>query len=130
MPEAHGITPLKILQRIGSGLEDIGIGLVDGVEPGVLRQPQEDLLHEILRFGRIAQALAEETQQRRIIALRDLVERMLAGRTGFVGMCCASHRCLRRGLISRSEEHTSELQSLMRNSYAVFCLNKKNQTKQ
>src|SRR3546814_8302831 len=30
----------------------------------------------------------------------------------------------------RSEEHTSELQSLMRNSYAVFCLNKKKQTKQ
>src|SRR3546814_7942115 len=26
---------------------------------------------------------------------------------------------------TRSEEHTSELQSLMRNSYAVFCLNKK-----
>src|SRR3546814_1369085 len=28
----------------------------------------------------------------------------------------------------RSEEHTSELQSLMRNSYAVFCLKKKNIT--
>src|SRR3546814_2929576 len=28
-------------------------------------------------------------------------------------------------LIVRSEEHTSELQSLMRNSYAVFCLKKK-----
>src|SRR3546814_9550753 len=28
----------------------------------------------------------------------------------------------------RSEEHTSELQSLMRNSYAVFCLKKKNHT--
>src|SRR3546814_8283816 len=28
---------------------------------------------------------------------------------------------------ARSEEHTSELQSLMRNSYAVFCLKKKNQ---
>src|SRR3546814_9222414 len=27
--------------------------------------------------------------------------------------------------LSRSEEHTSELQSLMRNSYAVFCLKKK-----
>src|SRR3546814_9831587 len=26
----------------------------------------------------------------------------------------------------RSEEHTSELQSLMRNSYAVFCFKKKN----
>src|SRR3546814_3225308 len=33
---------------------------------------------------------------------------------------------------ARSEEHTSELQSLMRNSYAVFCLKKKKnkQTKQ
>src|SRR3546814_9846770 len=31
--------------------------------------------------------------------------------------------------IERSEEHTSELQSLMRISYAVFCLKKKNITK-
>src|SRR3546814_1087490 len=31
-------------------------------------------------------------------------------------------------LIVRSEEHTSELQSLMRISYAVFCLKKKNKT--
>src|SRR3546814_3545390 len=30
---------------------------------------------------------------------------------------------------ARSEEHTSELQSLMRISYAVFCLKKKNKTK-
>src|SRR3546814_1257645 len=30
-----------------------------------------------------------------------------------------------RALDDRSEEHTSELQSLMRNSYAVFCLKKK-----
>src|SRR3546814_3407979 len=30
---------------------------------------------------------------------------------------------------SRSEEHTSELQSLMRISYAVFCLKKKNTNK-
>src|SRR3546814_6291029 len=29
------------------------------------------------------------------------------------------------GVYDRSEEHTSELQSLMRNSYAVFCLKKK-----
>src|SRR3546814_1453708 len=28
----------------------------------------------------------------------------------------------------RSEEHTSELQSLMRRSYAVFCLSKKNKS--
>src|SRR3546814_5690446 len=31
--------------------------------------------------------------------------------------------------ILRSEEHTSELQSLMRISYAVFCLKKKNKIK-
>src|SRR3546814_7292024 len=32
-----------------------------------------------------------------------------------------------RRICIRSEEHTSELQSLMRPSYAVFCLKKKNQ---
>src|SRR3546814_7972684 len=31
-------------------------------------------------------------------------------------------------LVPRSEEHTSELQSLMRTSYAVFCLKKKKNT--
>src|SRR3546814_8177732 len=61
----------------------------------------------------------------------------LAGRT------CGAHKavrirewtsCSRRQTVAsgsnptlgaRSEEHTSELQSLMRNSYAVFCLKKK-----
>src|SRR3546814_6081618 len=44
--------------------------------------------------------------------------------------CSLLHRpwgCPRRTLSgTRSEEHTSELQSLMRISYAVFCLKKKN----
>src|SRR3546814_10485265 len=35
----------------------------------------------------------------------------------------------RKGFLDRSEEHTSELQSLMRISYAVFCLKKKIQYK-
>src|SRR3546814_4783885 len=34
-----------------------------------------------------------------------------------------------RQLLDRSEEHTSELQSLMRISYAVFCLKKKKKQK-
>src|SRR3546814_5882308 len=45
--------------------------------------------------------------------------------------CCRSPDCGRRRLsehdvlwLTRSEEHTSELQSLMRISYAVFCLKK------
>src|SRR3546814_3073115 len=37
-------------------------------------------------------------------------------------------RSLRKPASVRSEEHTSELQSLMRNSYAVFCLKKNKQT--
>src|SRR3546814_11834949 len=37
----------------------------------------------------------------------------------------AGHPCAFRRAFGRSEEHTSELQSLMRISYAVFCLKKK-----
>src|SRR3546814_10405074 len=37
-------------------------------------------------------------------------------------------RNFRNNSVIRSEEHTSELQSLMRISYAVFCLQKKNQS--
>ena len=35
-------------------------------------------------------------------------------------------RVIRRHFLARSEEHTSELQSLASISYAVFCLKKKN----
>src|SRR3546814_2828105 len=38
------------------------------------------------------------------------------------------HKCVGHAP-ARSEEHTSELQSLMRISYAVFCLNKKKRKK-
>src|SRR3546814_2048299 len=46
----------------------------------------------------------------------------LEGSKGFTKDLCA------RAGIPRSEEHTSELQSLMRISYAVFCLQKKTET--
>src|SRR3546814_1432126 len=51
------------------------------------------------------------------------------------GLCFLSHVCTgnytiltvceAETIMVRSEEHTSELQSLMRTSYAVFCLKKK-----
>src|SRR3546814_10380771 len=44
-------------------------------------------------------------------------------RLGVVGYCLSFLSYL---FIHRSEEHTSELQSLMRISYAVFCLKQKN----
>src|SRR3546814_3381075 len=39
-----------------------------------------------------------------------------------------ARQTFRKRLRERSEEHTSELQSLMRSSYAVFCLKKKKTT--
>src|SRR3546814_14195973 len=39
--------------------------------------------------------------------------------------CSAPWTCCASTASKRSEEHTSELQSLMRTSYAVFCLKKK-----
>src|SRR3546814_4657420 len=44
--------------------------------------------------------------------------RARAGKGSFCRLACIDHE-------GRSEEHTSELQSLMRISYAVFCLKKK-----
>src|SRR3546814_7015958 len=49
------------------------------------------------------------------------------GRSGIIS---AAMLGLGRALGERSEEHTSELQSLMRISYAVFCLKKKNTPQQ
>src|SRR3546814_4482439 len=45
-----------------------------------------------------------------------------------VGVAARMRIDMRKRAGKRSEEHTSELQSLMRISYAVFCLKKKKQT--
>src|SRR3546814_10301525 len=50
------------------------------------------------------------------------------GGPGRVGQAAQTGLQQRRSTFERSEEHTSELQSLMRISYAVFCL-KKNKKK-
>src|SRR3546814_5173457 len=51
----------------------------------------------------------------------DLIEAVIAREGGYV-----DDPADRGGATRKSEEHTSELQSLMRISYAVFCLKKKN----
>src|SRR3546814_4248538 len=53
----------------------------------------------------------------------DVTGRILVDRQSFEMCLSASDLCR---FVVRSEEHTSELQSLMRISYAVFCLKKKN----
>src|SRR3546814_9583478 len=58
----------------------------------------------------------------------------LAFRSGWLGLASFGHATLVEvaeiAEPERSEEHTSELQSLMRISYAVFCLKKKNNNDQ
>src|SRR3546814_4773237 len=53
-----------------------------------------------------------------------------AGITPARAQVCFTTSRFENGLVIRSEEHTSELQSLMRISYAVFCFKKKNNIKQ
>src|SRR3546814_3343170 len=65
-------------------------------------------------------ALAEATVRSRQEGLRIAARRLEAGVTSALDFRQAE------SLLTRSEEHTSELQSLMRISYAVFCLKQKN----
>src|SRR3546814_10078110 len=62
--------------------------------------------------------------------LADGARRLQTGQAGQVdgglGVPGAAEHAAVLGAQRRSEEHTSELQSLMRISYAVFCLKKKN----
>src|SRR3546814_3405103 len=58
-------------------------------------------------------------------------ERLQGSRRGAFFLSASEGRTvLRQAQHERSEEHTSELQSLMRISYAVFCLKKKKQKSQ
>src|SRR3546814_3033715 len=61
-----------------------------------------------------------------IIASCDVAAAMMEppGGTALVEESIAEALDFRRAMRKRSEEHTSELQSLMRISYAVFCLKK------
>src|SRR3546814_18652129 len=59
--------------------------------------------------------------------IADLIQtQRLAAQTHRLGDTRAEKPGIHRLVRVRSEEHTSELQSLMRISYAVFCLKKKN----
>src|SRR3546814_6132245 len=83
---------------------------------GIARQ------HGAQRFGGFGKAVLLVIDGGEIGARRAEAGRELQGaRQQFFGILIAPE--------PRSEEHTSELQSLMRISYAVFCLKKKNNTR-
>src|SRR3546814_6801428 len=91
-----------------------------------------------LTRGSIAQQRAGRSMDARIkpTAVRLRIWRRLRSARRWLS-AVSFEQAMREGLaldgrpacFERSEEHTSELQSLMRISYAVFCLKKKNLTK-
>src|SRR3546814_8682327 len=89
----------------------------------------EDLKH-MPSLGTFAAEFANTTthaDQKRSIVRSALIDQFRPRHAATLGELIHSFEAI----ASRSEEHTSELQSLMRISYAVFCLKKKKQnTKQ
>src|SRR3546814_5040774 len=63
--------------------------------------------------------------RRRGVPLRLQAFELLGAEPGLQRLDALEDRWMRGEQAARSEEHTSELQSLMRISYAVFCLQKK-----
>src|SRR3546814_4679935 len=101
----------------------VGVDVVDLVGIDVVEQAVEI----VVVVPVVADALRICGQQ---IAV-ELVDRLVLGRAGEKLHLVAGGRFVDlAGPVAeaRSEEHTSELQSLMRISYAVFCLNKKKNT--
>src|SRR3546814_4424774 len=90
------------------------------------RSTRTDTLFPYTTLFRSAQQLGLQCQRE----VTDLVEEQRAT----VGLVDPAQRALRGAgegaAVVRSEEHTSELQSLMRISYAVFCLKKKTDQQQ
>src|SRR3546814_1008986 len=86
---------------------------------GADRRRRLPLLHHPRPQGLAERPLAEGEPRGAAAALR----RRLRAEARFPG--ARDHPQRRRAVARRSEEHTSELQSLMRISYAVFCLTKK-----
>src|SRR3546814_10785268 len=98
------------------------VGAVDAHEIGEL----EAALEGACRNAAIEQ-LAFLAFLRRRLAAADGQHILLRGDVDLVSLE-ARDRHRDAEMVVRSEEHTSELQSLMRTSYAVFCLKKKKTT--
>src|SRR3546814_9014350 len=86
---------------------------------------KEDALAETMRALELYRTVAEEALALPVIAGEKPENERFPGAvaTYSIEAMMQDGKALQAG--TRSEEHTSELQSLMRNSYAVFCLKKK-----
>src|SRR3546814_7987528 len=98
--------PLLLALRFGHGLASAALGVV---------------VVAVIRDLFVGDAMAKRMS---LIFLMFMIVPMIAPAVGAGITAFTSWRAI--FMLFRSEEHTSELQSLMRISYAVFCLKKKN----
>src|SRR3546814_2127364 len=90
--------------------------------------PAAQLDKDRIRFGATVELADEDDARRTVTLVGDDEADAGAGRIGWNSPLARALRGAAVGDLRRSEEHTSELQSLMRSSYAVFCLKKKTYT--
>src|SRR3546814_6267182 len=115
--EGAGVDDLLVV-RLGDSVELAGLGVVDEVEEA--REGIAEIEATPAAVADVEDALRLGVQLFPVVEVRVVPLDRVAHRrveTAFAHLC---------PLCRRSEEHTSELQSLMRISYAVFCLKKKN----
>src|SRR3546814_9243207 len=96
----------------------------------ILRPPRSKLTDALFRYTTLCRSITETASTRAwisVTALRTVsseLRTLLAVSEAFSRAWPAAVAIRRLLSFTRSEEHTSELQSLMRISYAVFCLQK------
>src|SRR3546814_6648010 len=89
-----------------------------------------DVRHQLLERQRRREHLVTERSEVRPAALElSRVRDVIAGALADLLTVTVEQRRIGKPVRDRSEEHTSELQSIMRISYAVFCLKKKKSNK-
>src|SRR3546814_7420317 len=89
------------------------LGLFQG---GVLTRFVRSAVLDVVRLDYVTTARAKGLRER-VVIVKHIVRNALIPVVTLIA--------LQMPIVFRSEEHTSELQSLMRISYAVFCLKKK-----
>src|SRR3546814_10510774 len=104
-PDTRQRHEVREVERMDEGLADVGISVT-----GQRREPGLDCVH----------ALANGREPKAIDDTLDSADLLLDRGTVAIDHRDGRGQIAERNMI-RSEEHTSELQSLMRISYAVFC---------
>src|SRR3546814_1731329 len=116
------VAGIDVGDRVGAGLDvdDLAVGVADD-EVGRTDAPGGEDRQQRLVVGVGVENLAAAQMERLLIGVAPVV----AGDEAVLDEADAVLVDAHLATDDRSEEHTSELQSLMRISYAVFCLNNK-----